>query len=134
MTYLVDVNVICEPTKAQCDQKVSDWLRDHDGEWVTSAVVLGEIWRGIDALPPAKKKQRLEAWFQGWRANLICLDWTAECAVVWAEMVNRIKAAGFSVGLMDTLIAATAKHHGLDGGHAQRGRLPAVRSARGEPV
>ena len=41
------------------------------------------------------------------------LDWTVETALIWAEMVNRIKRAGYTVGIMDTMIAASAKQHGL---------------------
>jgi len=37
------------------------------------------------------------------------LDWTVETALIWAEMVNRIKRAGYTVGIMDTMIAASAK-------------------------
>lgn len=33
--------------------------------------------------------------------------------MVRAEMVNRVKRAGYTVRIMDTMIAASAKAHGL---------------------
>ena len=113
MKYLVDANVLSEPTKPVCSQRVSEWLDANESDLIVNAVVLGEIWRGADALPEGRKKKELIAWFQQVRGRMTCLDWTAETAIVWAEMVNRIKRSGFTVGMMDTMIAATAKLHGL---------------------
>ena len=113
MKYLVDANVLSEPTKPVCSQRVSEWLNANEADLNVSAVVLGEIWRGVDALPEGRKKAELISWFQKVRGRMTCLDWTAEAPLVWAEMVNRIKRSGFTVGMMDTMIAATAKLHGL---------------------
>jgi hypothetical protein len=113
MKYLVDANVLSEPTKVVSDPRTVDWLDANDAELVVSPVVLGEIWRGVDALADGKKKQELVAWFERLRGRLPALDWTTETAVIWAEMVNEIKRAGYTVGIMDTMIAATAKQHGL---------------------
>lgn len=41
------------------------------------------------------------------------LEWTTETALIWGEMVNEVKRSGYTVGLMDTMIAATAKRHNL---------------------
>jgi predicted nucleic acid-binding protein len=113
MKYLVDANVLSEPTKLVSDQRAVDWLDANEAELVVSPVVLGEIWRGVDALRDGKKKQELVAWFEKLRTRLPALDWTTETALVWAEMVNQIKRAGYTVGIMDTMIAATAKLHDL---------------------
>jgi predicted nucleic acid-binding protein len=50
MTYLVDANLICEPTKSQASELACQWLSDHDPDIVIDAVVLGEVWDGIAAL------------------------------------------------------------------------------------
>jgi len=34
-------------------------------------------------------------------------------AIVWGAMLNEIRGSGFTVGIKDTMIAASAKHHGL---------------------
>ena len=113
MKFLVDANVLSEPTKRLSASKVLDWLDANETELVVNPVVLGEIWRGVDALPDGQKKQSLIIWFGDLCGRMVSLDWTVDTAKAWAEMVNSIKRAGHTVGLMDTLIAATAKLHGL---------------------
>ena len=113
MKFLVDANVLCEPTKPQCVQKAVDWLRANVVDCVADAVVVGEIWRGIDRLPAGRKRTNLEAWFAGLRTRVHSLDWTPDVAIVWGGLINEIQRSGFTVGLKDTMIAATAKLHGL---------------------
>ncbi len=113
MKFLVDANVLSEPTKPAFSQKVVDWLDAHESELTTSAQVIGELWRGVDLLADGKKKQQLAEWFSRMRCRVPVLDWTAETAVVWAELVNEVRRRGYSVGILDTQIAATAKLHGL---------------------
>ena len=113
MKYLVDVNVLSEPTKPVSVQRVTDWLQANRNDAVVDSVVLAEIWRGVDALPVGKRKELLIAWFLDLKANLPCLDWTPETAMVWGPLVNQVKSAGFTIGIKDTMIAATAKLHDL---------------------
>lgn len=113
MKYLVDANVLCEPTKPVCNQKVLDWLQKNHAECAADAVVLAEICRGIDALPKGRRKSLLTEWFDELKASIPTLAWTAETAVVWGPLANDIRRAGFTVGIKDTMIAATARTHGL---------------------
>jgi predicted nucleic acid-binding protein len=46
MTYLVDANVLSEPTKPAPHPKAVAWLSAHEGDFVVDAVVLGEIATG----------------------------------------------------------------------------------------
>lgn len=113
MKYLVDANLLCEPTKPQHVQKAVDWLQANVVDCVTDAVVMGEIWQGIDKLPAGSRRANLEAWFVGLRSRVHCLDWTLDVAVAWGALLNEIRRSGFTVGIKDTMIAASAKHHGL---------------------
>jgi predicted nucleic acid-binding protein len=113
MKFLVDANVLSEPTKPAFSQKVVDWLDAHESELTTSAQVIGELCRGVDALAEGRKKQQLKSWFMRMRSRMPVLDWTAEAAVAWAELVNDVRSRGYTVGILDTQIAATAKLHGL---------------------
>ena len=88
-------------------------LKEVAVESVTDAVVNGEIWRGIDRLEAGRRKANLELWFAGLRSRVGCLGWTREVAVIWGGLINEIQKAGFTVGIRDTMIAASAKHHGL---------------------
>lgn len=76
-------------------------------------IVIGELWEGIVALPAGRRKENLREWFQHSPSGLVCLDWTIHTAVVWAELRDDIRRRGFTVPVNDTLIAATAKLHGL---------------------
>ena len=113
MRFLVDANVLSELTKPRFAQRVVDWLNANEASLAVDAVILGEIWRGVDALPEGRRKEGLARWFEQRPSKIPCLAWTAETAVIWGEMVNRVKRAGHTVGLMDTMIAATARLHGL---------------------
>jgi hypothetical protein len=113
MTYLVDVNVLSEPTKPRFEQKVVEWLAEHDAEIVTDPVVMGEIWEGIIAMPSGKKQQELVTWFTELRGTVTCLDWTLDTAIVWAELRDDVRRRGFTVPVKDTQIAASAKQRGL---------------------
>lgn len=113
MTWLADANVICEPTKSQPSARVCEWLREHGSEVVIDAVVLGEIWDGIAALSEGRKRRDLEDWFSRLRRTVTCLPWTDGTAVAWGNLKQDVRSRGFTVGLKDTMIAATAKLHGL---------------------
>lgn len=113
MTYLADVNVLSEPTKPQADVRVVQWLMANHTEIAVDPIVMGEMWEGIVALPDGRRKQNLAAWFRQSPASLVCLDWTLKTAIVWAELRDDVRRRGFTVPVKDTLIAATAKLHGL---------------------
>jgi predicted nucleic acid-binding protein len=42
-----------------------------------------------------------------------CLDWSLDVAIVWGDLVNEVRRTGFTVGIKDTMIAATARYDGL---------------------
>ena len=113
MRFLADVNVLSEPTKLHPTGKVVNWLLTHYTEIVVDHIVLGEIWEGIVALPDGQRKEHLANWFHQIPAGLVCLDWTRRTAVVWAELRDQVRRSGFTVPVKDSMIAATAKLHGL---------------------
>ena len=63
MTYLVDANVLSEPTKPRPDAGVVDWLRVNEREIAVDPIILGEIDFGILLLPRGERRSRLERWF-----------------------------------------------------------------------
>ena len=113
MRYLADVNVICEPSKLHPNERVLQWLADHEAVTTVDPIVMGEIWRGILMLPHGRKRDALQAWFDRLRRNIPCTAWTMEAALVWAEICDLIQRSGFTIAAPDTMIAATAKLHGL---------------------
>lgn len=113
MKYLVDANVLSEPTKPTPDPRVLEWLRVHEHEIAVDPVILGELLYGILILPKGRKRTSLEGWFHAGAGRLHCLAWDADTGVAWAELLARLRRTGKSMPIKDSLIAATATAHGL---------------------
>lgn len=113
MTFLVDANVLSEPTKQAPDPRVVQWLRTHEQEVAVDPVILGEIRFGILLLPRGKRRAGLERWFDAGVQRLQCLPWEAETGLRWAELLARLRRSGRAMPIKDSLIAATALVHGL---------------------
>jgi predicted nucleic acid-binding protein len=111
--YLVDANVLSEPTKPAPDSKVVEWLRQNEREIAVDPIVLGEVRFGILLLPKGKKRTSLERWFEAGVQRLHCLPWEAETGLKWAELLANLRASGRAMPLKDSLIAATALVHDL---------------------
>jgi len=113
LTYLVDANVLCEPTRPDPSPRVVEWLRRNEREIAVDPVVLGEIRFGILLLPHGKRRARLERWFDDGLGRLHCLPWDAATGLRWAQLLADLRALGRSMPVKDSLIAATALVHRL---------------------
>jgi predicted nucleic acid-binding protein len=111
--FLVDANVLSEATKPSPDERVVAWLHAHEGEIAVDPVILGELRFGILLLPKGKKRTALEQWFDAGVGRLNCLSWDADTGMKWAELLARLRKAGKSMPIKDSLISATALVHGL---------------------
>jgi len=111
--YLVDANVLSEPTKPSPAPRVIEWLRVHERDIAVDPIILGELRFGILLLPRGKKRTALERWFDAGVQRLHCLPWEADTGLQWAELLARLCAAGKAMPIKDSLIAATALLHGL---------------------
>ena len=113
MKFLVDANVLSEPTRPRHDPKVVAWLRRYEREIAVDPLILGELRFGIDLLPPSRRRTRLEQWFNSGAGRITCLDWTAESGLRWARLLADMRSAGTAMPVKDSLIAATALVHRL---------------------
>lgn len=113
MRYLVDANVLSEPTKAEPNASAVRWLREHEREIVVDPIVLGELRFGILVLPRGKRRSRLERWFESGVERLECLPWESATAFQWAGLLAKLRASGRAMPIKDSLIAATALSHDL---------------------
>ena len=50
MIYLVDVNVLSEPTKQSADSRVVAWLNANESNLIVDSIIIGELRIGILAL------------------------------------------------------------------------------------
>ena len=112
--FLLDTNVVSEPTKPKPRPSVMAWLQAQAAsDLFVSVITLGEITIGIESLEPGPKRDRLNAWqstlaSRGFAGRV--LDVTHEIAVRWGQLEAR---HGRTLARLDTLIAATALLHDL---------------------
>ena len=113
MTYLVDANVLSEPTRPRPNERVVEWLRANERDLVVDPVILGELCIGVLSLSAGRKRARLEQWFETVVRTIACLPWDAAVSRRWARLVVDLKKNGRALPLLDGMIAATALEHGL---------------------
>ena len=113
MIYLVDANVLSEPTKLVPNSKVAQWLTIHEANLVVDSIILGELCVGILSLPAGRKRVRLEQWFEEVVEAIECLPWDAAVSRRWAKLVVQLQKRGHTMPVLDSMIAATALEHGL---------------------
>ena len=108
MKYLVDANVLSEPTKPVPLLSVVQWLRHHERDLVVDPFILGEIRYGILLLPRSTRRTRLEQWFESGVARVRCLPWDAGTGQRWAQLLAKLRVSGKAMPIKDSLMAATA--------------------------
>ncbi|MCE0484040.1 MAG: type II toxin-antitoxin system VapC family toxin [Methylacidiphilales bacterium] len=113
MTYLIDANVLSDPTKPEPHPGVHEWLRAHETYLVVDPIVLGEIHFSILLLPRGRKRRNLERWFHTIITAITCLPWDANVGLQWAKLLAELRRTGQSMPIKDSMIAATALAHKL---------------------
>jgi len=113
MKYLVDANVLSEATRPRPDSAVVRWLEDNEPELVIDAIVFSELAVGVESLPKGRRRERLEAWFDGFQETIECLPWDSATGREWARLVVELRRRGRKMPLVDSMIAATARVHNL---------------------
>lgn len=113
MTFLVDANVLSEPTKPAPDQRVIDWLTANEQDLAVDPIVLGELLVGILTLPPGRMRTRLQQWFEELADSIDCLPWNAAVGRRWALLVAELRKKGKPLPLLDSMMAATALEYEL---------------------
>jgi len=82
----------------------------------TSVLSIGKIQKGIELLPPSRKRRELEAWVEadlyGWFGNKL-LPVTKAISRRWGILAARSQESGQPLGNIDGLLAATALEHEL---------------------
>lgn len=114
MSYLLDTNVLSELRRKAPDPVVLHWFSQRPaGTLYLSVLTLGEIRKGIDALPDPLRRPALGDWLEielpaFFGGRILPID--AAVADRWGRMVA---LAGRPLPAIDSLLAATAARHGL---------------------
>lgn len=117
MSFLLDTCVLSEFTRRQPDQRVVDWLTSVDEENLfISVITIGEIQHGIERLPDSHRKTTLLTWMstgliERFTGRVVAIDMPV--MLLWGSLVARLEASGQPVGVMDSLLAASALHNHL---------------------
>jgi len=117
LNYLLDTNVLSEATRTQPDVRVATWLRAQPALTLfVSVVSVAEIRKGILLLPEGKKRKKLEGWLESDLlpafSNRVIPLGGAEMNE-WAELQANAEKNGHRLPVVDSLIAATARCHGI---------------------
>lgn len=112
MIYLVDANVLSEPTKVSPNPNVVAWLTANEENLVVDPIILGEIHIGILSLASGRKRRQLEQWFRTVVETIDCLPWDVAVSQRWARLVVQLRKKGQTLPVLG-MIAATALEHGL---------------------
>jgi predicted nucleic acid-binding protein len=112
--FLLDTNVVSEPSKPRPNPSVLAWLEAQSSSHLfISVLTLGEIAYGVDRLPQGERRERLLGWQAGLHQRQFAgrtLDVTRNIALDWARMEV---VAGRTLSAFDALIAATARVNDL---------------------
>ncbi len=116
--FLLDTNVLSEfQRKSTPSVQVAAWLRAADPDLLWASVVsFGEIRKGIERLPPSRRRSELLEWVEvdldQWFEERL-LPVTRAIAEQWGILTAAGLSAGFQLPSIDGLIAATAVVHDL---------------------
>ncbi|MEX2119398.1 MAG: PIN domain-containing protein [Pirellulales bacterium] len=97
MKYLVDTDVLSEPTKRAPDALAVGWLRRNEQNLAISLIVLGELEYGILLLPAGRRRTRLEQWFAQGIRRIRALEFDTDAASAWAGLLARLKKKGHAM-------------------------------------
>jgi len=117
VSFLLDTNVVSEPTKPRPNHGLLGWLASVDEESVfISTITISELRYGIERLPAGIRRARLDGWL---RNDLLSrfegriLPVNVEVADACGRLSARTDSLGHSIEARDAFIAATAEVHGL---------------------
>jgi len=117
MNYLLDTCVLSEFTRRQPEPRVIAWLDSIDEEKLfISVITVGEIQRGIERLPDSHRETELLVWMNNallarFAERTIPID--TATMFLWGSLVARLEADGQPMGVMDSLILASAMQNNL---------------------
>ncbi len=113
LLYLLDTNILSEPTRKSPDTSVIKKLTQYQYQIALAAPVYYELLTGCRRLPMSKLRNKLESYLNGFINTLPILSYD-EKAANWhsAEQV-RLSSEGLSPAFIDTQIAAIAASNRL---------------------
>lgn len=128
--FLLDTNVISELVRPRPEANVTTWIEGTDESLLyLSVLTLGEIRRGVAALPQSRRRAILEAWLDKdlrarFNERILAID--QEVADRWGLLTAAARKHGIVLPVIDGLLAATALEHNLTLVTRDIGQIPAM--------
>ena len=114
LIYLLDTNVLSEPTKQYPNENLLNQLKRHNKQYCISAITWHELNYGVDRMPDGRKKKMLQQYLHILEiGNLPILPYDKNAARWLARERHRLISAGKTPAKEDSEIAAIAKTNNL---------------------
>jgi toxin FitB len=114
LTYLIDTNVLSELRRREPNPNVVRWITERPATSLhVSVLTLGELRRGLEALPEGERKLRLLDWLEVqlptyFAGRILPVD--SNVAGRWGRLMAQ---SSRPLPAIDSLLAATALTHDL---------------------
>ena len=115
--FLLDTNCISELVRSKPEPLVLEWMEAaNESLLYLSVLTLGEIRKGVAAVPQGRRRTQLESWLEldlqvRFSGRILSID--APIADRWGLLGAAAKRKGRALSAIDGLLAATALHHNL---------------------
>ena len=114
MSWLLDVDVLCQPVKTHGNRAVVAWLEQEQDDCYTSTVVIAQVAYWIRT-KEGRARERLQQWLtrsiEAMEGRILAFN--VATAHVWADQKLLLEQAGKRMPVEDSYIAATARRHNL---------------------
>ena len=114
MSWLLDVDVLCQPVKTHGNRAVVAWLEQEQDDCYTSTVVIAQVAYWIRT-KEGRARERLQQWLtrslEAMEGRILAFN--VATAHVWADQKVLLEQAGQRMPAEDSYIAATARRHNL---------------------
>lgn len=106
--YLLDTNIVSEPTQKKKNQNVMKHLKKEGAFCAVSSITIAEIWKGVEHAKGEKQKI-LEKFFY----NEVCvlykeIPFDHDSAIIYGSLFEQMESIGKPKPTLDLLIAAIA--------------------------
>ncbi|WP_295384162.1 type II toxin-antitoxin system VapC family toxin [uncultured Thiodictyon sp.] len=114
LRFLLDTNILSEPTKRSPEPKVLARLRKHQSESATAATVIHEMRHGLGRLPSGRRRMALTDYLERLlRQPIAVLAYDRDAAIWHADQRVALDGQGGPTPYADGQIAAIAATNGL---------------------
>ena len=113
MSFLIDTDLLSMLERKKPPVRLLKWVRENESSIFVSVVSLAELQYGIEQAP-ATHQPSLRAWLEETKQMLTpATEELSEAVLVrWKELLSDLRRKNRTMSCEDSLIAATALHHG----------------------